>query len=148
MNETLRRADAFLVRRDNDPWQSSRKINKLEKQVVDLEVRGDDRKLDIARKALAVARSHRETIGRRVGEREDLLVQLESLAVQIEALNEDLAGMLRGDHAGRFVVRDLGGIDPRISAVVDMLEASATAEAEVEAAVNQRSRRPTTLATL
>lgn len=147
-HDELRSADAFLARRDNDPWQSSRQLTKLEKQAVDLEVRGDDRKLEVARKALAAARAHRETIERRVGQREDTMVELESLSAQIDALGDDLGRLLRGKHDGHFVVRSLGEVDPRIAAVVDALAASAEAEAEVEAAVRKRRRRPTSAVAL
>jgi len=146
--DEVKAADTFLARRDNDPWQSSRQIAKLEKQVVDFEVRGSDAKLEVARKGLALARAHRETIARRVGQREDAMVRLESLSTQVDALNEDLGELLRGKHTGDFVVRRLGEVDPRIAAAVDTLAASAEAEAEVDAAVKRRTRRPTSAVAL
>ncbi len=145
MVEELRRADAFLARKENDPWLVDRKLTKLGKQAVDLEVRGDDRKLEVARKALAVAQAHRDTVERRVGEREDVMVRMESISAQVDALGEDLGELLRKRHTGRFVTRKLGDLDPRVADVLTALEANAAAEAEVEEAVaaNKRGRRRT-----
>jgi hypothetical protein len=132
---------AQQARRQNDPWQIRRKIEKLEKRIFRVQVGRPTKKLDRLREELVGLKQHEIAtyVGiRAAGERKQALL---ALSVQVDALAEDLTRIsaegltLAAGGTLTLKVSELGPLEPTIEEVTRALGEFALAEAEVDGAV-------------
>ncbi len=128
--------DAFLARRDNDPWQVSLAVERKEQRAADLEAGGDTSQLAVATRELAALRSHSASVQARVAERAAELLEVRSLTAQLRSLAQELPRGMAG-LSGRL--GGSGSLDPKIVTLLRSLEASSKADEEVDAVLRVRS---------
>ena len=125
------------ARRQNDPWQIRRKIERLEKRVFRLQVGRPTKKLDRLREELVGLKQHEIATYvaiRAAGNHQQALL---TLSQQVDALAEDLAriaaeGLTLGGGEVRLKTNELGVLEPTIAEVGRALTEFGRAEAEVE----------------
>jgi hypothetical protein len=138
----LKAAEAYLSRRDHDPYQLDREAAKLEHAAAHAEAEGDQRVLAHAREALAAVQARRAEVLSRRDRRDDLLLSMHRLATQSGALLEDLRAVGEG-RAAPLLTEGLSSLDARFAAVVADLGEARTAEAEVEQTLSRpKEARP------
>ena len=140
MAEELRSHEAFLARTRNDPWQVDRHLVRLDRRVAELEAEGQLVQLREACQERDALRSHKQRVGARIVERQELLARMDRVNAQIGLLSEDLRRLVSGSFDGTWAVEAVARLEPRIRAITGSVRAARDAEAEVEEAVRRRIR--------
>lgn len=135
LTSELKRSDAFLSRRENDPWQVRRGVEKLERAVVDAEVEGEARRRESLEQALEAARMHAAEVRSRSGQRDASVTAIQSLASQARTLLE-LLRRVEDDGAIPPIPSGMGdGWDADLARVVEELRDARVAGAELDEAM-------------
>jgi len=141
LGETLRRADAFLSRKENDPWQVEREVERLERAVAEAEA-GDERaRMESLAVALEGARMHGRSVAQQSADRDKAVVALRGRTGQMRTLLETLRVF---DTAGDIphLPDTLGrGWEPELAAALDGLREMAEATAELDEVAQGTGRR-------
>jgi hypothetical protein len=142
--EELKAAEAYLSRKNHDPYQLDRELRKLEILVAEAETEGNERGVSRARQASAATQARRaEVLGRRE-RRDDLLLSMHRLATQSGALLEDLRAVQAERPGPPFLAEGLPDLDRRFADVLADLAQTRTAEVEVEQTLSRGSVTPVT----
>ncbi|GEM_PF-1890292 len=137
----LKAADAFLSRRDHDPYKLDKELAGQQRSLAEAEAGGDAKAMKRAESALAATQARRAEVLAKRDRRDDLLLDMHRLATQAGALLEDLRS-LEAERGGALLTEGLPALDPRFAAVVADLTEARTAAAEVEQTLSQNSARP------
>lgn len=145
--DDLKRIDGFLSRKENDPWQVGREVEKLERNVANAEAEGATGRMQTLQVALEGARMHLAEIQDKAAARDAAAARIQAMSAQVNTLSETLR-----------VVADRGGVpelpaslgkdwEPQFAAVIDGLREVHVAAAELDEAVGDRApeaaaRRP------
>jgi hypothetical protein len=141
----LRVHEAQQSRRDNDPWQIRRQIQKLERAIARRQVGRPTRKLERMRAELITLQQHEIGTLKRLAVAEEGKRVLLSLSLQVDVLADDLTRLAAPDPAGRMrsdtLIRtlDLPDLEPALAEVAVALRDFARAEAEVDGAARSAS---------
>ncbi len=133
--DEVKRVDGFLSRRENDPWQVGREVERLERDLAEAEAEGRRGRMDTLQVALEGATMHQREVADQAAARDAAVTRMQTLSSQISTLSETLRVVAERDEVP--VLRDsLGtGWDPRLAAVLSGLREARVAHAELEEAV-------------
>ncbi|MCO4769297.1 MAG: hypothetical protein KDA24_04650 [Deltaproteobacteria bacterium] len=136
--DELRRVDTFLSRKENDPWQVQRELEKLERQVAEAEAGGETTRLESLQVAVGGARMHTERVAEQTAARDRIVGRLRTLSSQLGTLGETLDLVNEGDVPR--LPESLGvKWEPELAAVLDGLRDVAVATAELDAHAEQET---------
>ncbi len=132
--DELRSADAFLSRKENDPWQVQREMDHLERAVAEAETSGEGDRQSSLQIALEGARMHSRRVAKQSADRDRIVSVLRARAGQFQRLTAIL--QLVGEGGDIPVLPDDLGTDwePELRGVIDGLREVAVAAAELDAA--------------
>lgn len=139
--EELRSIDGFLSRRENDPWQVQREVEKLERAVADAEAGGEQQRHESLQVALEGVRMHEDRVAQQAAERDRVVTALRALSGQLRTLADTLRVVEERD--GVPTLPDGLGAkwEPELKAVLDGLREVAVATAELDAYAEEPVRR-------
>lgn len=137
----LTTVDGFLSRKENDPWQVQRELDKLKRAVAEAEAAGEQVRMDSLSVAVEGARMHAERVARSTARRDELVNRLRALAGQMTTLAETLKVVDERDAVPNLPERLGQGWEPALAAVVEGLRDVAEARAELDAMRDAPPRR-------
>jgi hypothetical protein len=143
--QALREHEGEQSRRDNDPWQIRRQIQKLERAIARRQVGRPTRKLGRMRAELIELQEHEIRTLARLAVADEGKRGLLSLSSQVDVLADDLTRLAAPDPAGGarsdIPIRalDLPDLEPALAEVAVALRDFARAEAEVDGAASSAS---------
>ena len=139
--EELRSIDGFLSRRENDPWQVQREVEKLERAVAAAEAGAEQQRLESLQVALEGVRMHVDRVAQQSAERDRVVTTLRALSGQLRTLADTLRVVEERDGVPTLP----GGLgakwEPELKAVLDGLREVAAATAELDAYAEEPVRR-------
>jgi hypothetical protein len=141
----LREHEGQQSRRDNDPWQIRRQIQKLERAIARRQVGRPTKKLERMRVELVALQQHEIGTLARLAVADEGKRVLLSLSSQVDVLADDLTRLAAPDPAGGarsdIPIRtlDLPDLEPALAEVAVALRDFARAEAEVDGAARSAS---------
>lgn len=133
--DEVRRVDGFLSRKEHDPWQINREVERLERQVADAEAGGQTSRMETLQVALEGARMHQREVEEQSAARDAAVTRMQALSSQIATLSETLRVVTDRGEVPALPTSLGAGWDPRLAAVVDGLREAHEAHAELEEAV-------------
>ena len=129
----LSTVDGWLSRKENDPWQVQRELDKLERAVAEAEAAGEQVRMDSLSVAVEGARMHADRVARSSAKRDEIVNRLRALSGQMTTLTETLKVVDERDAVPTLPDRLGQGWEPALAAVLEGLRDVAEARAELDA---------------
>lgn len=133
--DEVKRIDGFLSRKENDPWQVGREVDRLERSVAEAEASGQTARMETLQVTLEAASMHQREVADQTAARDLAVARMQTLASQIATLSETLRVVAERGEIPALQASLGTGWDPRLAAVLDGLRDARVADAELEEAV-------------
>lgn len=140
LTDELRVADAFLSRKENDPWQVQRETERLEKAVAEAEAGGEHQRQSSLQIALEGARMHSRRVAKQSADRDRAVSILRSRTGQLQTLAATLTVIDKQGDIPNLPDGLETGWEPELAAAVDGLREVAVATAELEGVSETEAR--------
>lgn len=140
LTDELRVADAFLSRKENDPWQVQRETERLEKAVAEAEAGGEHQRQSSLQIALEGARMHSRRVAKQSADRDRAVSILRSRTGQLQTLAATLTVIDKQGDIPNLPDGLETGWEPDLAAAVDGLREVAVATAELEGVPETEAR--------
>ena len=135
LTDAVRRVDGYLSRKEHDPWQVGREVDRLERSVADAEADGSRGRMETLQIALEGARMLQREVADQTASRDATVAQMQALSSQVSTLSEILRVAAERDDVPAVPLTIGAGWDPRLAAVLAGLREAHAAHAEMEEAV-------------
>ena len=136
----LRRLDGVLSRKENDPWQVKRELEKLERSVAEAEAEGDMARAQSLEIAIEGAQMHAQQVVQQTADRDKLVMKLRARTGSLSSLEATLVVLEKRGEVPNLPDGLGDGWEPELAAVVRGLREVAVATAELEALAEPAAR--------
>jgi hypothetical protein len=133
--DEVKRVDGFLSRKENDPWQVGREVERLERDLAEAEAEGRAGRMDTLQVALEGSSMHQREVADQAAARDAAVARMQTLSSQINTLSETLRVVAERGEVPSLKASLGTGWDPRLAAVLDGMREAHAAHAELEEAV-------------